>query len=492
MDPDSTLASGACQIDCDTTLSSMVTEEGDATIPPSVTLTSKDDHVFAIPQMPAPRAIKKTDLMNTDATYDTIRTIRTILDTEMDIECDDEEYEEEYEEDYKLTLDTLPSEIFLHICSFLHAKFIVNTLSRVCQYFHDLVNDRKFWKVRLSKRWRKKYPIISVNNATYDWRSACMAREESYRLWHDPAQTMQYYRYTEGVSASVDCVHLNKGGTLLAFGSRDHYLNVLDLRLIDLSNPHQDLNQITSISKAKAHNGWIWAFTSLDTMLVSCSWDKHVTIWDMAFNYEMIRTTKLKSAVLSTVFASPSLLIAGCYDKNIYDIDPRSSNVVNTRRDHSRPVLAVAADEQYIVSASEDSTVAVYDITAGKVFKTIQMEAFPMCMSYANDQLWVGDKLGSVHIFDATDGDFDLIETYKVGHLSKVTGIRHTPGAIYTSSLDRTIRVLEPSLNPDTMTTLTQDQRGAIAGIDFNNGILASANCDISVGIWIPKDHQWD
>ena len=33
-----------------------------------------------------------------------------------------------------------------------------------------------------------------------------------------------------------------------------------------------------------------------------------------------------------------------------------------------------------------------------------------MRMSYGQDQLWLGDKKGQLHLVDATDGDFNLIE----------------------------------------------------------------------------------
>ena len=64
------------------------------------------------------------------------------------------------EENEALTLDLLPSDIFLHICSFLDAKFVIQTLSKVCSLFHQLIHDNTFWKIRLRKRWPKKYPAI--------------------------------------------------------------------------------------------------------------------------------------------------------------------------------------------------------------------------------------------------------------------------------------------------------------------------------------------
>lgn len=64
-------------------------------------------------------------------------------------------------EDSPLTLLTLPSEMLLHICSFLDAYFILNTLRKVCVALETIVNDNVFWKVRMGKRWPGyKYPAL--------------------------------------------------------------------------------------------------------------------------------------------------------------------------------------------------------------------------------------------------------------------------------------------------------------------------------------------
>ena len=60
------------------------------------------------------------------------------------------------------------------------------------------------------------------------------------------------------------------------------------------------------------------------------------------------------------------------YDKLIYSIDTRS-NEVTTKKYHRRPVLCLKADDKYIITGSEDKTVAVYDRRAGHMYKTIQV-----------------------------------------------------------------------------------------------------------------------
>ena len=60
-----------------------------------------------------------------------------------------------------MSLDRLPPEILLHVCSFLDTKFVVNVFANVSQIFWELIMDNTFWKSRLRKRWPKKYPAVS-------------------------------------------------------------------------------------------------------------------------------------------------------------------------------------------------------------------------------------------------------------------------------------------------------------------------------------------
>lgn len=67
-------------------------------------------------------------------------------------DCDDEN---------GLNLLCLPSELLLQICSFLDAKFVIQTVGAVCGALHTIVSDDTFWKVRLGKRWPlHKYPAL--------------------------------------------------------------------------------------------------------------------------------------------------------------------------------------------------------------------------------------------------------------------------------------------------------------------------------------------
>ncbi len=57
----------------------------------------------------------------------------------------------------------------------------------------------------------------------------------------------------------------------------------------------------------------------------------------------------------------------------MYHIDPRMSGIRAEKVYHQKPVLSLLADDKYIITASEDKTIAVFDRAADKLLKTIRV-----------------------------------------------------------------------------------------------------------------------
>ena len=81
---------------------------------------------------------------------------------------------------------------------------------------------------------------------------------------------------------------------------------------------------------------------------------------------------RCKSAILCMNY-EPDVLFAGGYDARIYHIDPRTADIMAEKRYHTKPVLCMTADDKYIVTGSEDKTIAVYDRRAADVYKTLEV-----------------------------------------------------------------------------------------------------------------------
>lgn len=61
--------------------------------------------------------------------------------------------------DEAVCLTDLPTEILIHIASFLESRDIGTSLYRTCKLFYDLFSDEMYWKTRVTQRWPKPYPI---------------------------------------------------------------------------------------------------------------------------------------------------------------------------------------------------------------------------------------------------------------------------------------------------------------------------------------------
>ncbi|ELT92604.1 hypothetical protein CAPTEDRAFT_105308 [Capitella teleta] len=306
-------------------------------------------------------------------------------------------------------LDDFPSEILFHICSFLDAKTIWRTLSRVSQGLHDLLSSDRFWKIRISKRWPQKYPAIPVNQKEFDWKSACEAREEQSRLWSSDAEAMENVIYREGIFAPVDSVHLMKGNDMLAAGSRDRYINVIRLSDLKADDPSSEKN-CSLLSSDKTHKGWIWCMKSIDNTLVTGSWDSSVAMTDMGAGGAVMRRVKCKSAVLC-LHCDHDVSFMGTYNKSVIQFDPRTAETISNKSYHSGPVLSMIGSENYLITGSEDSTIVIFDRKADEVLHKYKLPAsYPVAMGIDREELWVGDHEGNLHLFDVSDGHIEYVQ----------------------------------------------------------------------------------
>lgn len=115
---------------------------------------------------------------------------------------------------------------------------------------------------------------------------------------------------------------------------------------------------------------------------------------------------RLKTAILGLHY-EPNFIAAGGFDKRLHMFDPRDPDSLMRKSYHAQPILSIAADDKYVITGSEDKTIAIYDRAAGKKYKQIEIDSFVMAMSYGDGQLWTGDKQGNLHVLNAKDGLFD-------------------------------------------------------------------------------------
>uniref|UniRef100_A0A452TM29 F-box/WD repeat-containing protein 9 n=1 Tax=Ursus maritimus TaxID=29073 RepID=A0A452TM29_URSMA len=317
---------------------------------------------------------------------------------------------------------SLPPELLLEICAYLDARLVLHVLPRVCHTLRDLVRDHVTWRLRAQRRVRAPYPVVEEED--FAWPTACIELEQHLSRWAEDGRWAEYFCLADGHFASIDSVLLLQDGELCLSGSRDRNVNLWDLRQLGVE-PSQVLVKALGTEKNSTHKGWVWSLAALDHRVCSGSWDSTVKLWDMAADGQQFGEIKGKAAVLCLSYR-PDILVTGTYDK--------------------------------------------------------KLDSYLLCMSYQEPQLWAGDNQGLLHVFANRSGRFQLVRSFDVGHRSQITGIKHSLGALYTTSTDKTIRVHVPTDPPRTI--CTRSHNNVLNGICAEGNLVVAASGGLSLEVW--------
>ncbi|XP_066589049.1 F-box/WD repeat-containing protein 9-like [Prorops nasuta] len=379
----------------------------------------------------------------------------------------------------------LPNEILLHICSFLDAKTLVNCLSLVCKKFYEILNDELFWKVRIGQICPNSvYPILPpVGNDEVFWKKSCSAIERQSYLWKTEG-SYEKLVLTDVQYSTIDGLLLLKEGKICISGARDRSLVCWN---ISSSNGRRQRSCISF-----AHEGWIWDLTAINDTIYSCSWDQCIKAWHLGYtDLQHLETYKtfVSSALLCIDSCEETRLISTgsfCSAVLIYDSRGDGQTTIAKYYAHNGAVVDIAMNSTYIVTASEDKTVAIWDQRAQKTMKKIQISeaCFPMSLCMKDNIVLIGDSNANITILDPRK-NFEKVKHCQSSHGRGITGIHLSRGCLVTSSTDRTAKILTPTDPPQYITTV-KCSYGEIAGIDFLNEVLAISGCE-AIEIWRPK-----
>lgn len=392
-----------------------------------------------------------------------------------------------------LSLAGLPPELILVIFSYLDARFALSVLTGVCKLFHHLLSPESSWKTRFGKRWPQRDKREDYDYVT-SWKRICVQHEDMDAFWQDPVASLDFYELKDQHFATVDTVHVMRGGELCISGSRDRSVGVWNLNA--LSVPDEAGYGKKSFKQAlDGHKGWVWCLSSDPTgapRVCSGSWDSKIKLWDLqGRNVEMTTISTHKAAVLCMSWEQ-EMLISGSYDKSISLWDLRAGNIINRLKNHSRPVLCLSVDDKFIISGSEDKTLCVYDRRAAQVYKTVKLESpvFSLCHSSScgYNYLRVGGREGRLHLLDTTADRFEEITpSIELDSKGKISAMCHYGGAVVACSTDKSIKVLEPSRVLSVIHSF-DCHSGQVASVSSRGPVLASCFSELSIGIWRPKN----
>ncbi|XP_071634218.1 F-box/WD repeat-containing protein 9-like isoform X2 [Temnothorax longispinosus] len=339
------------------------------------------------------------------------------------------------------------------------------------------------WKARINHIWPNATHTL-LRPAKPDklfWMSSCFAIEKQIALWKQQ-DSMVKLRNRNINPNSIRSVLLMHDATACvgATGTTLFYWKLPTRERISYAI-HIDFRYI----------GQICELTAIDNTIYSCDFGHSVKSWMLTgTDLVHLRTYDIKMRNCQTCVSScpERALFAIGSEYGIYVFDSRSSNKpINQYRPHNTTMTALAMNTEYILSASWDGTVSVWDQRAGRIMKSITIPGrytVPTCMSMRRDNwVCVGDTKAKLHMLDPKN-DFELVKSYSTEHTDEITGVRLMRGCLITSSIDGTVRMSSLTDPPRPIATL-RSKFEDILSMDYMNDTLAVSS--LGIEIWRPK-----
>ena len=297
---------------------------------------------------------------------------------------------------------------------------------------------------------------------------------------------------------SVTCVSFSADGRLLATGHTSGKMNVWSI---------DSDKQIISL-KGKAF--WIWAFVFSPNgkILASAGDDSAVSLWD-AHTGRCLATLEGDSSHINTLVftADNNFLLSAGLDKTIkiWDIRHINNPTAENRLDsynykntytrsltgHSDRVwhIALSPDGHTVASASEDTTVKLWDLNTGECLQTLRgHQHWVWSVNFGNSGKWLVSSSSdrTIKLWDVATGK--CLTTF-CGHQGRVTGVNPSPDErhLISSSSDRTIKLWDIATGKCLTTFCGHQDRIWSISLSPDGRILASGGDNNTIKLWDTK-----
>ncbi|XP_077863902.1 uncharacterized protein LOC144348387 [Saccoglossus kowalevskii] len=183
----------------------------------------------------------------------------------------------------------LPPEIIQKICSYIDARFLLNTVSVVCKAFHQLLSQDVTWKIRSSRKCCKQYPVIP------GIQFYCLCQMEKFPM------TISYNPECQGQ---------------IWIGEKTGLLHLMDARdgVFDIVKTYD-----------VGHTGKLTGILHNLGCLVTCSYDKTVKIHEPNDDPETICTLLEHDGEVADIDMQNNVLVSGSSDMTVHVWRPTKS-----------------------------------------------------------------------------------------------------------------------------------------------------------------------
>jgi len=264
-------------------------------------------------------------------------------------------------------------------------------------------------------------------------------RDNTIKMW-DRQTLQQHNKVLTGHTGSVLCLQYDE--KVIISGSSDSTVRVWDVESGEMVN--------TLIHHCEAVLHLSFKFRAFNGMMVTCSKDRSIAVWDMVSPTEinLRRVLVGHRAAVNVVDFDDKYIVSASGDRTIKVWSTNSCEFVRTLNGHKRGIACLQYQNKLVVSGSSDNTIRIWDIEGGQCIRVLEgHEELVRCIRFDSKRIVSGAYDGKIKVWDlqaALDPRIPagtLCTRTLVEHSGRVFRLQFDEFQIVSSSHDDTILI---------------------------------------------------
>jgi len=217
-------------------------------------------------------------------------------------------------------------------------------------------------------------------------------RDNTIKMW-DRQTLQQHQRVLTGHTGSVLCLQYDD--KVIISGSSDSTVRVWDVESGEM------VNTLIHHCEAVLHLSFKFRFTN--GMMVTCSKDRSIAVWDMVSPTEinLRRVLVGHRAAVNVVDFDDKYIVSASGDRTIKVWSTGSCEFVRTLNGHKRGIACLQYHDRLVVSGSSDNTIRLWDIECGQCLRVLEgHEELVRCIRFDSKRIVSGAYDGKIKVWD--------------------------------------------------------------------------------------------
>lgn len=215
-------------------------------------------------------------------------------------------------------------------------------------------------------------------------------RDNTIKMW-DRQTLQQYSKVLTGHTGSVLCLQYDD--KVIISGSSDSTVRVWDVETGEM------VNTLIHHCEAVLH----LSFNFNNGMMVTCSKDRSIAVWDMISPTEinLRRVLVGHRAAVNVVDFDEKYIVSASGDRTIKVWSTSSCEFVRTLNGHKRGIACLQYHDRLVVSGSSDNTIRLWDIECGACLRVLEgHEELVRCIRFDSKRIVSGAYDGKIKVWD--------------------------------------------------------------------------------------------